>query len=180
VDQDWHITNFFKGNYATDVAAGASFRFRLLFIILVSNLFAIFLQSLCIKLGAVTGMNLAQNCRANLPRWLNYVLYVFAESAIIATDIAEVIGTAIALNLLLKIPLVAGCAISIVDVLVILFLYKPAGSMRSLRAFEIFVMLLVLGVVICFCFQLSLIENTGIGEVFRGYVPSSAIVQSKG
>ncbi|KAF2812599.1 natural resistance-associated macrophage protein [Mytilinidion resinicola] len=168
------------GNYATDVAAGASYRFRLLFIILMSNIFAIFLQSLCIKLGSVTGMNLAENCRAHLPPWLNYVLYAFAESAIIATDMAEVIGTAIALNVLLKIPLVAGCAISIVDVLIILFFYRPSGSIRALRAFEFFVMALVLGVVICFCFQLSLIENTSVGEVFRGYLPSSAIVESQG
>src|ERR1700759_1383641 len=78
------------GNYATDVAAGASYRFRLLFIILVSNLFAIFLQSLCVKLGTVTGMNLAENCRAHLPKYLNWVLYGLAEAAIIATDIAEV------------------------------------------------------------------------------------------
>lgn len=168
------------GNYATDVAAGATYRFRLLFMILVSNIFAIFLQSLCVKLGSVTGMNLAENVKAHLPRWLNFVLYIFAEAAIIATDIAEVIGTAIALNLLLNIPLVAGCAISIVDVLAILFFYKPSGSMRGLRAFEIFVMLLVLGVVICFCFQLSLIKNTSVGEVFRGYLPSSAIVQPQG
>lgn len=78
------------GNYATDVAAGASYRFKLLFVVLLSNIFAIFLQSLCVKLGSVTGLNLAENCRANLPRWLNYTLYIFAESAIIATDIAEV------------------------------------------------------------------------------------------
>jgi metal iron transporter len=78
------------GNYATDVEAGASTRYRHLFIILMSNLFAIFLQSLCIKLGSVTGLNLAENCRKHLPRWLNYILYFFAESAIIATDIAEV------------------------------------------------------------------------------------------
>jgi metal iron transporter len=78
------------GNYATDVAAGASFQFKLLFIVLMSNIFAIFLQSLCIKLGTVTGMDLAQNCKAHLPPWLNYLLYFFAESAIIATDIAEV------------------------------------------------------------------------------------------
>lgn len=78
------------GNYATDVAAGASFRFRLLFMVLVSNVFAIFLQSLCIKLGSVTGLNLAQNCRAHLPKWLNLTLYLFAEVAIIATDMAEV------------------------------------------------------------------------------------------
>lgn len=78
------------GNYATDIAAGASYRFRLLFIVLLSNLFAIFLQSLCIKLGTVTGLNLAEACRAFLPRWLNYVLYAMAEIAIIATDISEV------------------------------------------------------------------------------------------
>ncbi|KAF2460405.1 natural resistance-associated macrophage protein [Lineolata rhizophorae] len=168
------------GNYATDVAAGASFRYRLLFIIMMSNIFAIFLQSLCVKLGSVTGMDLAQNCRAHLPLWLNYVLYLFAEAAIIATDIAEVIGTAIALNLVLNVPLVAGCAISIVDVLIILIFYRPSGSMRMLRAFEVFVMCLVLGVVVCFSIQLSYIKDTSVGEVFRGYLPSSAIVQSKG
>ncbi|KAK5136089.1 hypothetical protein LTR08_004139 [Meristemomyces frigidus] len=171
------------GNYATDVAAGTTYRFKLLFIVLLSNIFAIFLQSLCIKLGTVTGLNLAEMCKAHLPRWLNYTLYFFAESAIIATDIAEVIGTAIALELLSngKIPLVAGCAISIVDVLFILLFYRPNdGSIRALRAFEIFVALLVIGVVICFCFQLSLIENVRVGEVFRGYVPSSAIVEGQG
>lgn len=78
------------GNYATDIAAGANSKYALLFIILMSNLFAIFLQSLCIKLGSVTGLNLAENCRAHLPRWLNVILYILSESAIIATDIAEV------------------------------------------------------------------------------------------
>jgi metal iron transporter len=73
----------------------------------MSNIFAIFLQSLCIKLGSVTGMDLAEMCKAHCPPWINYTLYIFAEAAIIATDIAEVIGTAIALNLLLKIPLVS-------------------------------------------------------------------------
>merc|ERR1711881_552906 len=126
-------------------------------------------------LGTVTGMDLAQCCRSYCPRWLNYILYFFAESAIIATDIAEVIGTAIALNVLIKVPLVAGCAISIIDVLIILFFYNPSGmSMRALRLFELFVALLVLGVVICFCYQLSLIQGVGVGEVFRGYLPSSA------
>ena len=162
------------------MAAGATFRFRLLFIVLLSNIFAIFLQSLCVKLGSVTGMNLAENIREHCPPWLNYLFWFFAESAIIATDIAEVIGTAIALNVLLRVPLVAGCAISIVDVLIILFFYKPSGSMPAVRAFEFFVMLLVLGVVVCFCFQLSMIKDTAVGEVFRGYLPSSAIVESQG
>ena len=171
------------GNYATDVAAGASYRFKLLFMILLSNIFAIFLQSLCINLGTVTGMNLAQMTRAHCPRWLNYVSYFFGESAIIATDIAEVIGTAIALNMLSdgKLPLVAGVALSIVDVLFILVFYRPSGtSMTARRAFEFFVALLVLGVVICFCIQLSYIRGVTPGEVFRGYVPSSALVQGQG
>lgn len=169
------------GNYATAVAAGATFRFRLLFMVLASNIIAIFLQSLCTKLGTVTGMNLAENCKANFPPWLNYTLYFFAESAIIATDIAEVIGTAIALNLLLHVPLVAGCAISIVDVIVILFFYRPnRSSMRGLRLFECFVALLVIGVVVCFCFQLSLIRDTPVGKVFQGYLPSKALVQGQG
>ncbi|KAJ5089644.1 hypothetical protein N7532_008328 [Penicillium argentinense] len=168
------------GNYATDVAAGAEFKYALLFIVLLSNLFAILLQSLCIKLGTVTGLNLAENCREHLPRWLTIILYLFAEAAIIATDIAEVVGSAIALNLLLNIPLVAGCAITLADVLFLLIFYRPNGSMWGLRLFEFFVMALVLGVVICFCIQLSLIKDQSVGEVFRGYLPSSAIVQSEG
>jgi len=168
------------GNYATDVEAGASTQYAHLFIILMSNLFAIFLQSLCIKLGSVTGLNLAENCRKHLPRWLNYTLYVFAEAAIIATDVAEVIGTAIALNLLLKVPLVAGCAISLVDVFLLLLFYNPDGSMTRLRIFECFVMCLVLGVMTCFCIQLSYIHNTSAGQVFRGYIPSSAVIEGNG
>ena len=78
------------GNYATDVSAGAQRRFRLLFIVLLSNIFAVLLQSLALRLGTVTGLNLAEHCRANLPKWLNLVLYVMAEGAIIATDFAEV------------------------------------------------------------------------------------------
>jgi metal iron transporter len=167
------------GNYATDVEAGASTKYRHLFIILMSNLFAIFLQSLCIKLGSVTGLNLAENCRKHLPRWLNISLYILAEAAIIATDIAEVIGSAIALNLLFNVPLVAGCAITIVDVLVLMLFWSPDGSMRRLRVFEFFVMGLVLSVLVCFCVQLSYI-HTSAGEVFQGYLPSSAIIRGDG
>ncbi|EPQ66857.1 Divalent metal ion transporter [Blumeria graminis f. sp. tritici 96224] len=147
----------------------------------MSNIFAIFLQSLCIKLGSVSGLNLAEACRAFLPRWLNYFLYGLAELAIIATDVAEVIGTAIAINLLIpKIPLVVGCALSIIDVLFILLFYNPNGSMKYLRSFECFVSVLVLGVVVCFCLQLSLIKDTSVVEVFRGYLPSREVFQSQG
>lgn len=92
---------------------------------------------------------------------------------------AEVVGTAIALNLLIpKLPLVAGCALSILDVMAILIFYRPDGSMKGLRLFEMFVCFLVLGVVICFCIELSMISGS-VGEVFRGYVPSSSLVESQ-
>ena len=168
------------GNYATDVGAGASTKYAHLFVILMSNLFAIFLQSLCIKLGSVTGLDLAENCRKHLPKWMVWPLYILSEGAIIATDVAEVVGTAIALNLLLHVPLVAGCAISLVDVFLLLIFYNPDGSMTRLRIFEYFVMFLVLGVMVCFCIQLSYIRNASIGEIFRGYIPSSAIVEGNG
>lgn len=93
----------------------------------------------------------------------------------------KVIGTAIALNLLSpKIPLVAGCALSILDVLLILIFYRPNGGMKGLQAFEIFVGILVLGVVVSFCLELSLIKDVSPGEVFRGYLPSGALIQSQG
>lgn len=92
----------------------------------------------------------------------------------------QVIGFAIALNLLIpKIPLVAGCAISIIDVMVILIFYQPEGSMRALRYFEIFIICLVMGVVVCFCIQMSLIRDTTAGEVFRGYLPSKSLVEKE-
>ena len=94
--------------------------------------------------------------------------------------VIQVIGSAIALNLLLKIPLVAGCAITLADTLFLLIFYRPDGSMWGLRLFEYFVMALVLGVVVCFCIQLALIKDQSVGQVFRGYVPSSAVVQSQG
>ena len=89
------------GNYSTDVAAGAATRFKLLFMVLMSNVFAIVLQSLSVRLGTVTGMNLAEHCRAHLPKWLNLALYILGEAAIIATDIAEVSETGLILDLLL-------------------------------------------------------------------------------
>jgi metal iron transporter len=91
-----------------------------------------------------------------------------------------VIGSAIALNLLLNIPLVAGCVITLADVLILLIFYRPHGSMWGLRAFEFFVMTLVLAVVICFCIQLSLVEIESVGQVFRGYLPSPAVIDGNG
>ncbi|CAI4036204.1 hypothetical protein SMKI_15G0420 [Saccharomyces mikatae IFO 1815] len=170
------------GNYSTAVDAGASNQFSLLCIILLSNFIAIFLQCLCIKLGSVTGLDLSRACREYLPRWLNWTLYFFAECAVIATDIAEVIGTAIALNILIKVPLPAGVAITVVDVFLIMFTYKPgASSIKFIRIFECFVAVLVVGVCICFAIELAYIpKSTSIRQVFRGFVPSSQMFDHNG
>lgn len=170
------------GNYSTAVDAGASNQFSLLCIILLSNFIAIFLQCLCIKLGSVTGLDLSRACREYLPRWLNWTLYFFAECAVIATDIAEVIGTAIALNILIKVPLPAGVAITVVDVFLIMFTYKPgASSIRFIRIFECFVAVLVVGVCICFAIELAYIpKSTSVKQVFRGFVPSAQMFDHNG
>lgn len=170
------------GNYSTSVSAGASNQFSLLCIILLSNFIAIFLQCLCIKLGSVTGLDLSRACRTYLPRWINLILYVFAECAIIATDVAEVIGTAVALNILLKIPLPAGVVITIVDVFAVMFTYKQGtSSLKFIKYFEYSVALLVLGVCVCFAVELTYLpEGTSVTKVFRGFVPSSQMVENGG
>lgn len=167
----------------TRISAGASFRFDLLCVILIANILAIFLQSLCLRLGTITGRDLAQNSRDRLPRWLNLFGYFFAEAAILSTDLAEVIGTAIALNILSqgKIPLVAGVALTMVDVIIILFFYNRSGSsMVRTQIFEVGVACLVVAVAACFSVELANIKNTSVGEVFRGYLPSKTMVQSEG
>ncbi|KAE8448098.1 hypothetical protein EG329_009863 [Mollisiaceae sp. DMI_Dod_QoI] len=168
-------------NFQTAVSSGAQFQYKLLFMVLVSNIIAVFLQSLSVKLGSVTGMDLAQMNRAHLPRWLNIGLWIMAEAAIVCTDIGQVIGTAIAINILIpRIPLVAGCALAIADTLFILFFYKPDGSMRGLRGFELFISAFVLAVFICFCIELSLITNTSARHVMDGFLPSREIFVSEG
>ncbi|PBP18601.1 metal ion transporter metal ion transporter, partial [Diplocarpon rosae] len=168
-------------NFQTSISSGVQFKFNLLFMVLLSNLIAIFLQSLSVKLGCVTGMDLAQMIKAFFPRWLNIFLWFVAEASILATDIGQVIGTAIAINILIpRIPLVAGCALSIVDTLCTLYFYRPGGSMRGLRCFELFLGIFVLVIFICFCIELSYITNTTVGHVFRGFLPSKTIFKGEG
>lgn len=168
------------GNYSTAVAGGANHQFALLFVILLSSIIALVLQSLAIKLGSVTGMDLARCCREYLPKWMSITLYIFAEIAIVATDIAEVIGTAIALDILLHIPLIAGVCMTIVDVLIVLFAYRPGGGMRVVRFFEYAVAALVLGVSICFIILLCRIPHQSVRKIFRGFAPSRALIQGTG
>lgn len=168
------------GNYATGITAGASNEYSLLFIVFLSNVIAIFLQSLCIKLGSVTGYDLARCCREYLPKQLNWVLWFLAECAIIATDVAEVIGSAIALNILLKIPLPAGVVITIIDVLFVLMAYRADTSlMKFVKIFEYAVGALVMVVVVCFAVELSQIHASA-KDIFRGFVPSKQMFDGNG
>ncbi|CCD24480.1 divalent metal ion transporter SMF2 NDAI_0D01660 [Naumovozyma dairenensis CBS 421] len=168
------------GNYSTAVAAGSAHRYKLLFSILVSNFMAAFWQCLCAKLGAVTGLDLAQNCKKHLPHGLNITLYILAEVAIIATDLAEVVGTAISLNILFGVPLALGVVLTVVDVLIVLMAYKPNGDMKLIRLFEAFVSLLVVLTVGCFTIELFYSDIGSVGEVFSGFLPSRAVFDGDG
>lgn len=168
------------GNYSTAVAAGSAHRYKLLFSILVSNFMAAFWQSLCAKLGAVTGLDLAQNCRRHFPPWLNITLYILAEISIIATDLAEVVGTAISLNILFGIPLALGVILTVVDVLIVLIAYKPGGDLKIIRLFEAFVSLLVVLTVACFAVELCYADLGSAKEIFRGFLPTKAVIEGDG
>ncbi|SCU99677.1 LAMI_0G00122g1_1 [Lachancea mirantina] len=168
------------GNYSTSVSGGAQFKYKLLSVILISNIFAVVLQCLCSKLGTVTGKDLAENCRIHLPRKLNFVIYGFAQMAIIATDLAEVVGTAVALKILFKIPLLLGVLVTIVDVLAILIFYKPEEqTMRQVRAFEMLVTTLVTATVVCFILELYKISIPDKAPLFEGFLPSPEIIENK-
>lgn len=161
------------GNYSTLVLLGAMYKYLLLFVIFMSNVFAVILQCLCVKLGTVTGLDLAEMCRLNLPYYINLPLYACAELAIIATDLAEVVGTAIALEILFGIPLMIGVIITVLDVLVILMAYHKDGSMKQTRIFETIVLLLVLGTCICFVVELFYCDFAPglFKEIVKGFMP---------
>lgn len=167
------------GNYVSNTTAGARFQYALLFVILISNLVAILFQCLCVKLGCVTGLDLAQMCRKHFPRKLNLALYVCAELAIVATDLAGVVGTAIALNILFGILLQAGVLITVLDVLAILVFYKPEKSLTRVKAFEFFVLVLVGATVLCFTAELFSIDITDKAALIRGVFPSKTLLDNE-
>lgn len=158
------------GNWATDIAGGAQFGYTLLFVIMLSNLMAILLQALSARLGIVTGRDLAQACRAYYPRPVCYVLWFLCELAIIACDLAEVIGTAIALNLLFGIPLVWGAIITAFDAFLVLYLMN-----RGFRALEAFIVALLVVIFGCFVVQI-VAASPPVAAVLGGLVPSREIV----
>lgn len=161
------------GNWATDLAGGARFGYALLWVIMMSNLMAILLQHLCIKLGVVTGRDLAQACRDHYPRPMAWFLWLLAELAIAATDLAEVVGSAIGLQLLFGIPLIWGCLITVLDVLIVLYLQN-----RGFRYLEALVLALVATVGVCFVAQL-LFSRPDMAGVLGGFVPSSGVFRDQ-
>jgi manganese transport protein len=158
------------GNWATDLAGGARFGYLLLSVVLISNLMAILLQALALKLGLVTGRDLAQACRDHYSPRVSFALWVLCEIAIAACDLAEVIGSAIALNLLFGIPLIWGVCLTAADVLLILFLQH-----RGFRYLESFVIVLIVTIGLCFGAEL-LLARPEIGPVLRGLVPTGQIL----
>ena len=158
------------GNWATDLAGGSQFGYRLLTVVMISNLMAILLQGLSAKLGIVTGRDLAQACRDNYPKPVVWFLWVICELAIAACDLAEVIGSAIALNLLFGIPLPWGIAITALDVLVVLYLQN-----KGFRLLEALIIALVGTIGICFLFQI-LLASPPIAEVLTGFLPTTEVV----
>lgn len=160
------------GNWATDIAGGSRFGYTLLSVILLSNLMAILLQSLCVRLGVATGRDLAQACRDYFSPRVNFCLWVLCEIAIAACDLAELLGSAIALQLLFGIPLVWGVCITALDVLVLLFLQG-----KGFRYVEALVIMLVATVGICFTAEI-LFSRPDVGGILLGYLPNPEILQN--
>jgi manganese transport protein len=158
------------GNWATDLAGGSRFGYTLLSVIMISNLMAILLQSLALRLGIVTGRDLAQACRDHYSPPVSFVLWILCEIAIIACDLAEVIGSAIALNLLFGIPLIWGVLLTALDVMLLLMLQN-----KGFRWLEAVVITLVATIGVCFAAEI-IFSRPDVAGILSGFVPSPQIV----
>lgn len=154
------------GNWATDIAGGSQFGYKLLWVLLMSNLMALLLQSLSAKLGLVRGLDLAQASRQEYPRVINFFNWILAEIAIAACDLAEVIGMAIGLQLLFNLPLLAGVSISVADTILLLVLQR-----YGIRKMEAFILALVTTIGLAFIAELIFAKPDGI-ELVKGFIPS--------
>jgi manganese transport protein len=161
------------GNWATDLSGGAQFGYTLLSIVMVSNLMAILLQHLSIKLGIATGRDLAQACRDHYSTPTVWFLWILSEIAITACDLAEVVGSAIALQLLFGIPLVWGCAITAADVLVVLYLQS-----KGFRFIEALVITLIATIGACFAAELFF-SKPNLTGMMLGFIPSPEIIKNQ-
>ncbi len=154
------------GNWATDIAGGSQFGYKLIWVLLMSNLIALLLQSLSARLGIVKGLDLAQASRNMYGRWANFPLFVLAQIAIIACDLAEIIGMAIGLQLLFGLPLIWGISITILDTLLLLFLMN-----KGMRSMEGFIVSMVFIVGISFLAEMFIVEPQA-AEVLQGFIPT--------
>ena len=159
------------GNWATDLA-GAQFGYALLSVVLISNFMAIVLQHLALKLGIVSGRDLAQACRDHFSRPVGMLLWVLCETAIAACDLAEVIGSAIALNLLFHIPIVYGVILTALDVVIVLYLQN-----KGFRYIEALVASLIALIGLCFLYEI-IVSGPAPGPLFAGFVPSAEIIRN--
>jgi len=162
------------GNWITSMQGGAQFGYILLFVILLSSLSAMLLQSMTVRLGIATGMDLAQATKYYLNKPLSFVFWIIAELAIIATDIAEVIGSAIALDLLFGIPLLVGALITVLDVFLLLFIMR-----FGFRKIEAIVGTLIFTVLVIFIFEVF-IASPHVSEALNGFLPSKTIITDNG
>lgn len=162
------------GNWATDLAGGSKYNFALLSVVMMSNLIAILLQALSLKLGIVTGRDLAQACRDHYSRPVSFLLWLMCELAIAACDLAEIIGSAIALNLLFGMPLLVGVCVTGLDVLIVLFLQN-----KGFRYIEALVIALIFVIGGCFAWELVVSRPDLLG-IAKGFVPSSRIITDPG
>jgi manganese transport protein len=153
------------GNWATDIEGGARFGYMLIWVLLMSNIMALLLQTLCARMGIVTGLDLAQGCRREYSRPLNFFLWLLAEIAIAATDLAEVLGTIVGLNLLFGIPLLWGCAVTALDTFLLLALQR-----LGMRKMEAFIVMLVATIGGCFFIEIYLAKPDW-GGIAAGFVP---------
>lgn len=154
------------GNWATDIAGGSQFGYKLIWVLLMSNLIALLLQSLSARLGIVRGLDLAQASRNAYPKWVNFPLYILAQTAIIACDLAEIIGMAIGLNLLFDLPLIWGVSITIFDTVLLLFLLN-----KGMRKMEAFIVSMVFIVGISFLIEMFIVEPS-LKEIAKGFEPT--------
>ena len=161
------------GNWATDLAGGAKFGYALLFVVMLSNFMAILLQHLCIKLGVATGRDLAQACRDHYSTPTVWFLWILCEIAIAACDLAEVVGSAIALQLLFGIPLIWGCGITALDVLAVLYLQQ-----KGFRYIEALVITLIATIASCFAAEL-IFSKPDLAGIALGFIPGPHIVTNQ-
>jgi manganese transport protein len=155
------------GNWATDIAGGSQFGYKLIWVLLLSNMIALLLQSLSARLGIVRGVDLAQASKTAYPNWANLPLYCLAQTAIIACDLAEIIGMAIGLQLLFGLPLMAGVLITVFDTLLLLFLLK-----QGMRTMERFIVSMVFIIGLAFFTEMLIVQPV-YSDVLKGFLPSS-------